>query len=89
MGVTALLATLAVSAAGTIGTGIYEAVAKPSPPPAPTSAQTAAQQAEAQQAAALAEAQALTARRGMASTILTSPLGVTTQPTVGRATLGA
>lgn len=88
MGITALITTLAVSTAASIGTGIYEAVAKPSAPKAPTTAQTAQQQAQASQAAALAQAQALTQRRGMASTILQNPTSGGTA-TIGKATLGA
>lgn len=84
-----LLATLIATTATTVGTGIYEAVDKPSQPAAPTQASTAAQQAQAQQAAALAQADALTKRRGMASTVLTSPTGVSGTPAVQRATLGA
>jgi hypothetical protein len=88
MGITALITTLAVSTAASIGTGIYEAVAKPSAPQAPSQAQTSQQQAQASQAAALAQAQALTARRGMASTILTSPSGAGNAVTQ-KSTLGA
>ena len=89
MGITALITTLAVTAAASVGTGIYEAVNKPKPPTAPTQANTAQEQAQASQAAALAQANALTKRRGMASTILTSPTGVTGNPTTQKATLGA
>lgn len=88
MGITALITSLAVSTAASIGTGIYEAVSKPTAPTAPTQAQNAQQQAQASQAAALAQADALTKRRGMASTILTSPLG-TTPGNTQKATLGA
>jgi hypothetical protein len=45
--------------------------------------------AQAQQAAAMAQARALTKQRGMASTILTSPLGASATPPAQRATLGA
>ena len=88
MGITALITGLAVSTAASVGTGIYEAVDKPSAPKAPAQAQTAQQQAQASQAAALAQAHALTQRRGMASTILTSPLGAGSANTQS-ATLGA
>ena len=89
MGVTALITSLAVATATSVGTGIYEAVSQPTPPKALTQAQTAQQDAQAAQAAALAQAHALTQRRGMASTILTSPLGTTTPASTQRATLGA
>lgn len=89
MGITALITGLAISTAASIGTGIYEAVAAPSAPKAPTAAQSAQQQAQASQAAALANAQALQKRRGMASTILTSPQGATGTAPTERATLGA
>lgn len=89
MGITALITGLAISTAATVGTSIYEAVAQPSAPTAPTQAQTAQQQAQASQAAALAQAQALTQRRGMASTILTSPLGTTGAASTQKQTLGA
>jgi phage protein D len=56
---------------------------------APTQQQSNTQQAQAQQAAALAQAQALTKRRGMASTVLTSPMGVNSGPSETKvATLG-
>ena len=74
MGITALITGLAISTAATVGTGIYEAVSQPSAPKAPNQATIAQQQAQAAQAAALAQANALTKRRGMASTILQNPL---------------
>lgn len=89
MGITALITTLAVTAAASVGTGIYEAVAKPSAPQAATQAQTATQEAQASQAAALAQAQALTQRRGLASTELTGPLGASGSASTQKATLGA
>jgi hypothetical protein len=89
MGVTALVVGLAVSAAASVGTGIYEAVSKPSAPTPPSTANTANQQAQAAQAAALAQADALTKRRGMASTILTSPTGTSGTAATQKATLGA
>jgi hypothetical protein len=89
MGITALITTLAVSAAASVGEGIYAAVSQPSAPKAPTTTDTAQQQAQASQAAALAQANALTKRRGMASTVLTGPMGATTAPTTQKATLGA
>jgi hypothetical protein len=88
MGITAAIIGLSVSAAATVGEGIYSAVAAPQAPQAPTQAQTATQQAQASQAAAMAQANALTKRRGMASTILTSPTGAGPASTQ-RATLGA
>ena len=60
----------------------------PSAPAAPAPIATQTQQAAAEQAAALAQAQALTKRRGMASTILTSPAGVTGGGSTQTATLG-
>lgn len=84
-----LLGILAASTATTIGTTIYEAVSQPSAPQAPTTSETATQQAQASQAAALAEAQAMTRRRGLASTILTGPQGTTAPAATQRATLGA
>lgn len=61
----------------------------PKAPTAPTQVASETMQAREQQAAALAQAQALKARRGMASTILTSPLGTTTGPSqTKQATLG-
>lgn len=88
MGLTALITSLAVGVAGSVGTGIYEAVDQPSQPQAPTAAQTAQQQAQAAQAAALAQADALSKRRGMASTILQNPVSGGTAVTQ-KATLGA
>jgi hypothetical protein len=85
---TALLIGAGVTAAATAGEMIYSAVSQPSAPTAPTQAQTAEQQANASQASALAQAQALTKRRGMAATTLTSPMGTTGAATVGKATLG-
>ena len=64
-----------------ITAGISAAVAgvelgkQPSAPKPPTQVQTNTQQAQAQQAAAIAQAQALQKRRGLASTVLTSPTG--------------
>lgn len=59
---------------------------QPSAPKVPT--QTATDQAAATNAAAQAQATALMKRRGMASTVLTSPMGAGTAQTQ-RATLGA
>ena len=85
---TALIIGASVSAAAAVGEGIYAAVSKPSTPKAPTQAQTNEQTAQAAQASALAQAQALTERRGMASTMLQSPM-TSGNATVGKATLGA
>ena len=85
---TALLITAGVTAAATVGETVYSALNQPSAPTAPTQAQTAEQQAKASQASALAQAQALTKRRGMAATMLTSPMGTSGTATVGKATLG-
>lgn len=85
---TALVISASVSAAATVGEMIYADVSKPSAPKAPTQAQTNEQIAQASQASALAQAQALTKRRGMAATMLTSPAGTSGSATVGKATLG-
>jgi len=82
-----LVIAAGIMAAATVGEGIYEAVSKPSAPVAPTQAQTNEQTARAGQASALAQAQALTQRRGMASTMLQSPM-TSGNATVGKATLG-
>ena len=82
-----LVIAAGIMAAATVGEGIYAAVSKPSAPVAPTQAQTNEQTAQAAQASALAQAQALTRRRGMASTMLQSPM-TSGNATVGKATLG-
>ncbi len=61
---------------------------QPSAPKAPTQTTSQTQQAETASAAALAQAQALQRRRGLASTILTSPAGVTGSAQTQTATLG-
>lgn len=73
-----------VTAVASIGEGIYAAVDKPK---APTVPNLAAEQAKEAQAAALAQANALQKRRGMASTMMTSPMGMAPAPTQ-KATLG-
>lgn len=91
MGITPTIALLIGSltaTAASAGVGIYEATNQPSAPKAPTQVDTSQQQAQASQAAALAQANALTKRRGLASTILTSPTGAGTA-TTQKATLGA
>lgn len=77
MGVTAAIATV-IGTVGSIVTGIMN---KPPSAPADTSTQDA-------NAAAQAQAQALARRRGFASTMLTSPTGISGAPTTQRATLG-
>jgi len=79
---------LGISAVAT-GVEAYSALNQPKAPQAPSQTQTQAQQAEAAQAAAQAQATALSQRRGMASTVLTSPMGVTGSTQTQRATLGA
>jgi len=83
---TAILISAGVGLATTGATLGYEMSQKP--PAAPTATTTNAQQAEAANTAAMAQAEALTKRRGMASTEMTSPLGTTGTATVGKATLG-
>ncbi len=72
-----LVAFIPLIAAG-IGAAVtgVELSNMPKAPKAPTQIQSNTQQAQAQQAAAIAQAQSLSKRRGMASTILTSPMGV-------------
>jgi len=77
-----------VSAATAAGVSAYELTNQPSAPKAPTAITNQTQQAEAQQSAALAQAQALQKRRGLASTILTSPQGVSGGTQTQSATLG-
>ena len=77
MGVTAAIATV-VGAIGSVVTGIMN---KPPSQPSDKSAQDA-------NAAAQAQAQSLAKRRGFASTMLTSPTGISGAPTTSRATLG-
>lgn len=81
--------------AAVITAGVSAAVAgveltnQPTPPKAPTQVQQTTQQGATQQAAAIAQAEALTKRRGMASTILTSPTGTNSGPANAQtATLG-
>jgi hypothetical protein len=79
---------LGISAAGA-GVEAISALTSPSSPKAPTAEQTQTEQAKAAQAAAQAQATALSRRRGMASTILTSPLGIQGSTSTQSATLGA
>jgi hypothetical protein len=79
---------LIAAGVGAAVTGI-ELTNQPGAPKAPTAINTQTQQAEAQQAAALAQAQALQRRRGLSSTILTSPTGTSSGPAQAQtATLG-
>jgi hypothetical protein len=79
---------LGISAAAGVA-GTVAALDQPSAPAAPTQTTTNTQQAEATQASAQAQATALQKRRGMASTILTSPMGVSGGTQTTSATLGA
>ena len=88
-GVPAMVANAAPAIEGgamvaSAGTGIYSALNAPKIPGMPTQTDYAKQQ----EAAAQSQAEALLKRRGMASTILTSPLGAGGATTKG-ATLGA
>jgi hypothetical protein len=78
---------LIAAGVGAAATGI-ELANEPKAPAAPTIAQTSTQQAEAGEAAAQAQAIALTKRRGMAATTLTSPTGAGSA-NIQKATLGA
>jgi hypothetical protein len=71
--------------AATAGVAIAE---QPSAPKAPSQSDIAKEQAQAATAAAEAQAAALKERRGMASTVLTSPFG-TSGGITQKATLGA
>lgn len=66
---------------GAATTGIALAKAPGPPPPAPTLPQVAEKSGDAALTAANAQALALTRRRGMASTILTSPMGTSSGST--------
>ena len=85
---TAMVIAMVASTAASVGGGIFAAVSKPKAPTALSGAGNQSKQAEAQQAAALAQAQALQKRRGMASTTLTSPLGTSGAAQTQSATLG-
>ena len=70
-------------------TTIASIVERPKPPQAPaTPAATQVDQAKYQDAAAQAQAASLLKRRGMAATILTSPMGVAPSQTGQKSTLG-
>ena len=79
---------LGISAAGAVASGVA-ALDQPKAPAAPSQATTSLEQAKSTQAAAQAQAAALSQRRGMASTILTSPMGVGAGTQTQRSTLGA
>ena len=79
---------LGIGAASAVAGGV-SLLSKPKSPVAPSTAQTQKEQADATQAAAQAQATALTKRRGMSSTILTSPLGIGSGSQTQRSTLGA
>ena len=83
----ALPIIMGISAAAGIGTTIASLVSQPSAPKVDTN--TAEEQAKATQAAAQAQAEALTKRRGMAATQLTSPMGTTAPASTQKATLGS
>lgn len=84
----AIIAAVIVAGVSAAVAGV-ELTNQPSAPKAPTQIASNTQQAEAQQASALAQAQALQRRRGLSSTILTSPLGTGSGPSQSQsATLG-
>ena len=85
---TATIIAASVTAATAVGTTLYAAENQPSAPKAPTPGQSATEQAQAQQDAAQAQAHSLQLRRGMASTMLTSPLGTSGTAQIQKATLG-
>ena len=72
--------------AATAGIALAE---MPSAPAAPTAVADTTNAAKAQADAAQAQAHALTQRRGMASTQLTSPLGTQGSASTQKSTLGA
>ena len=84
-----LIAFIPLIAAG-VGAAVtgVELANQPSAPKAPTPIASETQQAREAQAASLAQAQALKERRGMASTVLTSPLGTSAPAQTQSATLG-
>lgn len=88
-GITTATALLISAGVGLAGTGVSLGLeASQGGQQAPSAATIQEQQAQAANAAAQAQAEALTKRRGMASTQLTSPMGATGAATVGKATLG-
>lgn len=84
-----LIAFIPLIAAG-VGAAVtgVELADKPSAPKAPTQVESETSQAREQQAAAQAQASALKERRGIASTILTSPMGAGGPAQTQSATLG-
>ena len=87
VGTAALFASIASAAIGA-GVSGYELANQPKAPTAPTMLTNQTEQARSQQEAALAQAQALQRRRGMSSTVLTSPLGTQSAAQTQQATLG-
>lgn len=78
---------LIAAGVGAAVTGV-ELANTPKAPAAPTQIASQTAQGKEQEAAALAQAHALKERRGMASTVLTSPLGTNTPAQTQSATLG-
>lgn len=76
-----------VGAATTIA-AIATRPSAPAAPAAPDKTATQVEQAKYTDAAAQAQAQALLKRRGMAATILTSPMGIAPTPSGQKSTLG-
>lgn len=72
---------------GAAATGIAIAD-QPKAPTAPTPTTSATNEADSAAAASQAQAEALQKRRGLASTVLTSPLGAQGAASVQKATLG-
>ena len=84
---TALLISAGVGLA-TTGVSLGLEASQGGGPKAPTASTTETQQAESANASAMAQAEALQKRRGLAATTLTSPLGATGSASIGKATLG-
>lgn len=89
-GITTATALLISAGVGLAATGVTTGLelSQGGGPTAPSAATTNQQQAEAANASAQAQAEALQKRRGLASTILTSPLGATGSASTQKATLG-
>ena len=85
-GVGGMVADTAIAAApyAMAGSSMYSAYSVMNTPKMPS----AEPSADTTEAAAYAQAESMKKRRGAASTILTSPLGVTNQPNVKKTTLG-
>jgi negative regulator of sigma E activity len=88
VGATAGIIALVVAGVGTAAS-IYEMTQQPKAPDAPTLPAAASQVDNTAQAAAQAQATAMSKRKGAASTLLTGPQGILTQPSTARQTLGA